>query len=132
MAFDWRDFFLFAHQLRHEQQENIQRTAIGRAYYYAFNVALVEARKLGFNPASPSLRRMSVHQRLWSWCQSQANKDLVALGDSGNTLKARRTSMDYILFNAPSHQDVQKQLDETRHFEVLLARITNRPAPLSP
>jgi hypothetical protein len=48
MAFDWRDFFLFAHQLRHEQQESIQRTAIGRAYYYAFNVALVEARKLGW------------------------------------------------------------------------------------
>jgi len=69
MAFDWRDFFLFAHELRKELDESKQRTSIGRAYYYAYNAALIEAKKLGFNPNDPSLSRFGVHQKLWMWCR---------------------------------------------------------------
>ncbi len=49
MAFDWRDFFLFAHELRNEKQESKQRSAIGRAYYYIYNAAKIEAKRLGFD-----------------------------------------------------------------------------------
>jgi|ERR1035438_7260009 hypothetical protein len=130
MAFDWREFFLFAHELRNEPEERKQRTAIGRAYYYVYNAAKIEAQKLGFNEKDPSLRRMGLHQRLWSWCQNHNNPDIVTLGDSGNTLKARRTSADYYaLPSPPALQTVQKQLDETRDFEVLLAQITNTNPP---
>ena len=65
MAFDWRELFLFAHELRNEVQESKQRTAIGRAYYYVYNVAKIEAQKLGFSENDPSLRNMGVHQKLW-------------------------------------------------------------------
>lgn len=68
MAFDWREFFLFAHELRHEAAESKQRTAIGRAYYYAYNVARIEAKKLGFDENDPSSRGMGLHQKLWDWC----------------------------------------------------------------
>ena len=125
MPFDWRDFLLFAHELRKEAQESKQRTAIGRAYYYVYNAALIEARKLGYNPNTPS------HKRLWSWYQAhQANADVVALGISGITLQARRTSADYNLASLTSlQQDLQKQLDEAREFEILLAHIANTPPP---
>jgi hypothetical protein len=133
MAFDWRDFLLFAHELRNEPEESKQRTSIGRAYYYVYNVAKIEAKKLGFNENDPSLRKMGQHQRLWSWRQNQTDPFLVSLGDSGNTLKARRTRVDYYsLPSPPSLQTVQMQLDEARDFEILLAQIarTSVPPPL--
>ena len=134
MAFDWRDFFLFAHELRNGTEESKQRTSVGRAYYYAYNSALIEARKLGFNPQAPSRRgkNVGVHQKLWDWCLSQTgNQALVDLADSGNTLKGRRTSADYHKFPSPalSQTLVQQQLDETRDFEILLSQITQMPAP---
>jgi len=130
MAFDWREFFLLAHELRNEPAESKQRTAIGRAYYYAYHAAKVEAKKLGFNEDDPSLRNMGLHQRLWRWCLNHNNPDMVTLGDAGNTLKARRTSVDYnALPSPPSLPTVQKQLDETRDFEVLLAQIMSASPP---
>jgi len=91
MAFDWRDFFLFAHEVRNETDEAKQRTSVGRAYYYAYNAALIEAEKLGFKPKAPLPRNKNagVHQRLWDWYLSQTgNQDLIDLGDSGNALKS--------------------------------------------
>ena len=131
MPFDWRDFLLFAHELRHETQESKQRTAIGRAYYYVYNVALSEARKLGYNPNAQS--SVGLHKKLWSWCQAQPSADIVELGDSGSTLHARRISVDYRLATSLGlRNDVQKQLDEARAFEILLAQIcrTIPPPPL--
>ncbi len=135
MAFDWRDFFLFAHQLRNETDESKKRTSIGRAYYYAYNAALIEAQKLGFNPNAlgiPGKKPGGVHQKLWDWYMSQTgNQDFINLGDSGNTLKGRRTAADYKI--APTilitPQLVQQQLDETRDFEMLLAQIAKASPP---
>ena len=50
--------------------------------------------------------------------------DVKTLGDSGNTLKAQRTRADYNAVSSPSSSTVQKQLDETRDFEILLAHIS--------
>ena len=128
MVFDWREFLLFAHELRNEAQESKQRTSVGRAYYYAYNVALAEAKRLGYNPNRPST--LGLHKRLWSWCQSHNNADIVALGDSGNTLHLRRIEVDYkVATSASLQQVVQKQLDEARDFELLLAQISNKQAP---
>jgi hypothetical protein len=137
MAFDWRDFFLFAHELRNETDESKQRTSIGRAYYYAYNAALIVAQKLGFDPNAPAPKKTGkkapgVHQKLWDWCMSQTgNQHLINLGDSGNTLKGRRTAADYKV--APpiliTPQLVRQQLDETREFELLLAQIAKQSPP---
>jgi hypothetical protein len=73
-----------------------------------------------------------VHQKLWDWYLSQTdNQDLIDLGDSGNTLKGRRTSVDYHKFPSPpvSQTLVQQQLDETRDFEIRLAQIMGTPTP---
>jgi hypothetical protein len=130
MAFDWRDFLVFAHELRNEGFESKRRTSIGRAYYYIYNVALIEAKKLGYNPYSNSHLKGGVHKKLWTWCQSHTDADVVALGVSGSTLHARRISVDY---NQPSpasvQQDVQKQLRDARDFEILPAQIVKRPPP---
>jgi len=128
MAFDWRDFLLLAHDLRHATQESRQRTAIGRAYYYVYNVANTEAQRLGYNP-NPKVKTAGVHKRLWDWCLSHPNTDIKALGDSGNTLHARRIDVDYKASRPVLPQHVQKQLDEAVECEMLLAKITLTAPP---
>ncbi len=131
MSFDWREFFILAHDLRNETEECKQRTSIGRAYYYAYNAALNEAKNRGFNPNARSGKAKGVHQKLWRWYQCQGNQDLIALGDSGNTLKGRRTDADYyVVPQRPiTPQLVQKQLAETRDFELLLAKVAQTTPP---
>src|ERR1035438_9806764 len=101
MAFEWRDFLLFADELRNEAQESKQRTAIGRAYYYAYNVGFVEAKKQGY-------RGGGSHKNLWKWCMQHQNLAFVELGDSGNTLYTRRLTVDYVAATPPSlREEVQ-------------------------
>ncbi len=129
MAFDWREFLVLAYELRNDPRESAQRTSIGRAYYYAYNAAKQELTKLGFDERDRPLQKMGVHQRLWSWCLSHDNPEVNALGDSGNTLKARRTAVDYQAGASPLQSTVRQQLDETREFELLLAQISSTKSP---
>jgi hypothetical protein len=54
------------------------------------------------------------------------------LGNTGTTLRDRRTIADYHIVSATqiTPQLVQQHLDETRDFELLLAQITNTSPPL--
>ena len=49
MPFDWRDFLIVAHEQRHDQREGIQRTSLGRTYYYIYNFGLTKARAQNFS-----------------------------------------------------------------------------------
>ena len=40
MPFYWREFLIVAHELRADQRESVQRTCLGRAYYYVYNFGL--------------------------------------------------------------------------------------------
>ena len=42
MPFDWREFLIVAHSLRKETSEGVQRTCIGRTYYYVYNLGLAK------------------------------------------------------------------------------------------
>ena len=130
MEFDWREFLLLAHRLRHIGADNEadHRTAVGRAYYYAYNEALAEGRKLGYNPNAPS--RLGVHRRLWQWYSSYPDPQVAALGVMGATLHARRIEADYHGdMSGDIRWQVQRQLEDTREFEILLARVADRPEP---
>ena len=135
MSFAWQDFFLHAYQLRHRSDEAAQRTAIGRAYYYVYNAALVSAQRRGFNPNAkvPGMKG-GVHQRLWGWYANQSDMDFKDIAVIGRTLKDRRTEADYHAVPASpiTAKAVQKQLDETREFELLLFQIEKTPPPPQP
>ncbi len=129
MAFNWRDFLVLAHDLRKDQRESAQRACIGRAYYYTFNLGLNTAKTGGYNPKLSPLKRAGEHKRLWDWYLSHRNQAFQQLGDIGDTMRGRRVEVDYKLSPSPTLQDVQKQLDEARDFEVLLSQITGKPSP---
>jgi len=68
MPFDWRDFLIVAHELRNDPREGVQRTCLGRTYYYVFNLGLMKARTSRFSGKLPGLYR-----QLWDWCQKQTD-----------------------------------------------------------
>ena len=77
MPFDWREFLIIAHELRTDQRESVQRTCLGRAYYYAYNLGLEMARQMHW----PEPQR-SLHRELWKWCQNHADANIKNLGNS--------------------------------------------------
>ena len=132
MPFDWREFLIVAHELRHDPRESIQRTVIGRAYYFAYNAGVNAAQRRGYNPNAPS--RTGMHRRLWVWCQQHSDRDIVALGVYGHRLHTRRINADYSpVAPLPWPGEVRNQLGETRDFELLLARVVGQePTPPLP
>ena len=68
MPFDWREFLIVAHELRHDQREGVRRTCPGRAYYYVYHLGLKKARHMGWPEP-----KYGLHKALWNWCQKQSD-----------------------------------------------------------
>lgn len=75
MPFDWREFLIVAHQLRNDPSEGVQRTCLGRAYYYVYHLGLAEARALNFRGQLPGL-----HRKLWDWRQKHTDPSIKRMG----------------------------------------------------
>jgi hypothetical protein len=90
MPFDWREFLVVAHGLRNDPKEGVQRTCLGRAYYYIYNLGLAKARTLSFSDTPPGL-----HRKLWGWCQRQADPTIKEMGVYGLRMHALRIDADY-------------------------------------
>ncbi len=65
MPFDWRDFLVLAHELQNDQRESVQRTCLGRTYYYVYNLGLGKARELNFSLQTNTGK--GSHGQLWDW-----------------------------------------------------------------
>lgn len=124
MSFDWREFLVIAHELRHDQRESAQRTCLGRAYYYVFNLCLKMAQQMEWSQPT-----RSVHRALWNWCQSHSDMNLKQLGILGSRMYSLRIDSDYKARPLREPQAVQRQLDRARDFEVLVAQKTGQIPP---
>ena len=127
MPFDWREFLIIAHELRNETGEGVQRTCLGRVYYYVYNLGLAKARTLTFTGNLPGL-----HKKLWDWCQKHPDPTIRKMGVYGLRMHSLRISADYddspILNLA---LEVQRQLGRAQHFEALVAQSNGQPPPPS-
>ena len=123
MPFDWREFLIIAHELRNDRREGVQRTCLGRAYYYVYNLGLKMARQMNW----PEPRR-SLHRALWAWCQSQSDANIRRLGIWGTQMYSFRIDSDYKDRPLSDPQAVEKQLSRARDFEVCVAQ-QNRQTP---
>jgi hypothetical protein len=97
MPFDWREFLIVAHGLRNQSGEGIQRTCLGRIYYYVYNLGLAQARSVGFVEKPPGL-----HKKLWDWCQKHSDPNMRQMGVEGLRMHSLRLSADYDPSSIPS------------------------------
>jgi hypothetical protein len=124
MPFDWREFLIVAHGLRNDTGEGAQRTCLGRAYYYVYNLGLSNARALNFTQEPPGL-----HKKLWAWCQMQRDPRIIKMGTLGLRMHSIRLDADYRdtpIANLAS--EVKTQLSRAQTFEGLVAQ-SNGSAP---
>jgi hypothetical protein len=129
MPFDWREFLIVAHGLRNDPKEAVQRTCLGRAYYYVYNLGLSNARALNFTGQMPGL-----HRKLWHWCQQHNNPTIKKMGIYGTRMHSLRIDADYNDTVPNLASQVKIQLSRAQAFETLVAQSngTTPPAPLAP
>ena len=130
MAFDWREFLIVAHTLRNGPGEGVQRTCLGRTYYYVYHLGLTKARAMNFNGQLPGL-----HRKLWDWCQNQADPTIKTLGIDGPRMYSLRISADYEDAPIPNLAgEVKKQISRAQELGGLVAQSNGQtpPAALAP
>jgi len=124
MPFDWNNFLSLAEQLAANDNEASKRTAISRAYYCAFNLALARV-----GPRPRGERR--THQ--WCWAQYTRTPDLTCqrLGNTGFRLKRMREEADYDGTQNPRlDEEAQRMLEDARQFLADLSTLDLRyPRP---
>ena len=125
MPFDWREFLIIAHELCNQTSEGAQRTCLGRAYYYVYNLGLGKATNLGFTRN----RNSPMHKQLWDWCQKQTDQDIKQMGVTGNRMKSFRVSADYYDSISDLAAKVKLQLERAQEFETLVAKSNGQPPP---
>jgi hypothetical protein len=132
MPFDWRGFLIVAHGLRNDGSEAIQRTSLGRAYYYVYNLGKAHA---ALNHFSMIQGRGGMHKQLWDWFQNHSDPTIRQMGIDANRMHSLRISADYKDAPIPSiASEVKRQITKAQAFETLMATKNGRtpPADLAP
>jgi uncharacterized protein (UPF0332 family) len=118
MPFDWNNFLTLAEELATKTDEASQRTAISRAYYCVFNLALARAKSKGRFPP----RNTPTHQWCWDQYKGTVDPTCQQLGNTGERMKRMRVDADYKATKIPRLDDeVEKVLQEAHE---LLAGLT--------
>lgn len=123
-SFNWADYLTLATILSSNSGEASQRSAISRAYYYAFHAATIHANSNGYTERS--------HGRLWKMYQADADLNARRLAALGNQMKKAREDADYVA-QVPRISDVMTaQLATATQFSVVLARVPAASPQLLP
>lgn len=126
--FEWRDYKVLADELGKRADGASRRTAISRAYYFVYHLALERARRNGFTSA----REGSTHQELWQLFKRSPEPNCMNLAQIGMRLKAKRQKADYELTFSRLADEVEPVLAEAEEFETILGLVPDRlPNPAS-
>jgi uncharacterized protein (UPF0332 family) len=122
MPFDWKEFLVLARALSKNPDEASLRSAVSRAYYCAFNIAMARAEENGYRPKGDATGGM--HDLLWQLYGR--NQDVICQEISllGPRMKWRRVKADYkpIFSNRPS-EEAQYAIDDADKCLNLLSRL---------
>lgn len=91
MAFDWAEYLSLAEQLSRSNDESSQRTAISRAYYFAFHAARDRASANNYRRSEEE----TTHNSLWTHYERNNNADCRRIAFLGKRLHTRRVRADY-------------------------------------
>jgi uncharacterized protein (UPF0332 family) len=115
--FDWRQYLRLADELMErseELEEASNRSAISRAYYAAFNLALERAAAIGLDVQPSDEECGNQHAACWRAFRAHSDKKLRAIGTLGRDLRDIRNRADYEA-NLPDHvRKAERAVDDAR------------------
>jgi hypothetical protein len=127
--FDWSNYLGLAKQLaQNKDDEASLRSAISRAYYFVYNLALERAEKNGF-----TIRRDdSYHAQLWLNYAGSPDPTCVRLGEIAKRLKFSRVKADYNPVFPRINEEVDASISDADDFASKMAALNLRfPNPAS-
>jgi hypothetical protein len=125
--FNWSEYLRLAEELGSRTgDEAALRTAISRAYYYVFHLALDRAKGNGFVTMSGE----STHLQLWRLFTTSPEPSCLSLGQIAIRLKEKRERADYNDYFARITEEIPPVLEDARRFATLLSALAPRfPRP---
>ena len=120
--FDWTGYYTLATVLAGQQDEASRRSAISRAYYYVYHLALTRAVGNGFvnRPGEPS------HQQLWRNYSGSPDLDCKRLAAIAKRLKEKRERADYDKFYPRIDDEINTLLNDAQDFATRLVALPAR------
>jgi hypothetical protein len=127
--FDWSQYLLLAEELgRRPDDEASLRSAISRAYYYIYHLALKRAEANAYRPLVGEAK----HAQLWRVFSGSPEPACQRLAVIAGRLKEKRERADYENHFARIDEEVPAVLADARTFATVLSTIDPRhPNPTS-
>ncbi len=122
MPFDFNNYLIVAEELAAKNDEGSMRSAISRAYYSVYHLAItrVEA-NVGRHPRNVG---KGVHQWCWEQYSATLNLDCQQLGADGDRMKRLRQKADYNRNDIPRlSEEVARILQDARQFRADIAAL---------
>jgi len=126
--FDWRTFLSLAEELAERNDPASLRSALSRAYYFVYHLALsrAEANAFKFAPGE------ATHSQLWRLYNESPEPDCRRLGEIARRMKRNRERADYETHFVRVEEEVPGTIFDARQFDSLLSALPARhPSPRS-
>ena len=126
--FDWSQYFNLAEELAKRSDEAALRSALSRAYYFVFHLALKRAQTNGFRPVGGE----GTHKQLWRNFGDSPDPDCQKLAHIAARLKEKRERADYEDYYLRLADEIPVVLADAKDFEIRLQSLNSRhPSPTS-
>ena len=123
-SFDWSAYLTLAEELEMRVDEASLRSALSRAYYYVYHLALKRAEANGFEVRPGE----GTHTQLWRLFSGSSETACQKLAQMAGRLKDKRERADYSPAFMRLKEEVTPSLEDAREF----ARMLNSLAPRHP
>lgn len=120
--FDWTGYYTLADELAKRADEASLRSAMSRAYYYIYQLALERARSNGFT----TLAGEGLHRQLWRNFSDSPEPDCRKLAEIAKRLKDKRERADYQNVYTRINDDVSGMLEDAQTFATRLRALNAR------
>ncbi len=121
-SFDWSGYLNLAEELGQRADEGSLRSAISRAYYYVYHLALHRAEANGFKPKPDE----GTHAQLWRLFSRSPEPDCHKLAIIANRLREKRNRADYENIFLRVAEEVPLLLEDAKKFTMLLGTVHAR------
>jgi uncharacterized protein (UPF0332 family) len=127
-SFDWSKYHDLANELSKRHDEASLRSALSRAYYYVYHIALERAEANSFTVRAGE----GSHTQLWRVFSGSPVAECQKLAEIASRLKQKRERADYNQRYVRIEEDIPEMLDEVGQFAVKLKQLDHRlPNPAS-
>jgi uncharacterized protein (UPF0332 family) len=120
--FNWAGYYELANELAVRADEASRRSAISRAYYYVYHLALARAVSNGFR----IIEGEASHKQLWRNYGDSPEPNCRKLAEIAKRLKEKRERADYNRFYPRIDDEVNELINVAQEFANRLVQLPQR------